>query len=212
MKIKLLENQNVWFISDTHYSHANICYGTSNWEDKEYCRKFDSLEEMNQTIVDNINKHVLKNDILFHLGDWSFGGFENIEIFRKNLNCENIYLILGNHDHHIKNNKNNVQSLFKKVFEYLELEIIQNLSLHKYKFVLMHYPIVSWNKLNEGVIHIHGHTHLPKHLKLSGGKIIDVGVDGNDLMPISLNEIIKIMSEREIKSGFNFDHHVKKII
>ena len=62
--------------------------------------------------------------------------------------------------------------------------------------------------MNEGVIHIHGHTHLPEHLRLSGGKIIDVGVDGNNLYPISLDEIINIMSERPIKSGFIFDHHV----
>lgn len=209
MKIKKEENKNIWFTSDTHYSHNNICYGTSNWTDKSYCRKFDTLEEMNQKIIDNINNNVLENDILFHLGDWSFGGYDKIEDFRKQINCKNIYLILGNHDQHILNNKNNVKTLFTDVFQYLELEIKDKIS---HNFVLMHYPIISWNKMNDGVIHIHGHTHLPNHLRLSGGKIIDVGMDGNNLEPISLNEILKIMETREIKSGFSFEHHVKRII
>ena len=46
-----------------------------------------------------------ENDILYHLGDWSFGGLNQIWEFRKRLNCKKIHLILGNHDHHIENNK-----------------------------------------------------------------------------------------------------------
>ncbi len=44
---------------------------------------------------------VKPNDIIYHLGDWSFGGHENIKIFRNRIKCKNIHLILGNHDHHI---------------------------------------------------------------------------------------------------------------
>ena len=47
----------------------------------------------------------LFEDTLYHLGDWSFGGIENIWNFRKRINCKNIYLVPGNHDHHIKKNK-----------------------------------------------------------------------------------------------------------
>jgi len=31
---------------------------------------------MNDTLVNNINEMVGENDVLIHLGDWSFGGFE----------------------------------------------------------------------------------------------------------------------------------------
>lgn len=207
-KLKLKKETNIFFTSDTHYSHHNICSSTTSWTDKSNCRNFSSLEEMNQTIVNNLNEKVSENDILFHLGDWSFGGIDKIKEFRDQINCKNIYLILGNHDHHIEKNKNNLKSLFLDVFQYLELEILHEKNS---KFVLMHYPIVSWNKMNEGVIHIHGHTHLPNHLRLSGGKIIDVGLDGNNLYPISLEEILELMSNREIKSGFKFDHHITNI-
>lgn len=46
-----------------------------------------------------------EDDILFCLGDWSFSGVYNIWNFRKQLNIKNIHLILGNHDSHIRDNK-----------------------------------------------------------------------------------------------------------
>lgn len=106
MKIILEKGQRLFFTSDTHYNHSNICSATTSWAKGEgSTRKFDSLEKMNDTLVNNINEVVGENDILFHLGDWSFGGFEKIAEFRDRINCKNIHLILGNHDHHIERNK-----------------------------------------------------------------------------------------------------------
>ena len=97
---------NIWFTSDTHYNHTNICYGVSKWDDKEKSsRKFNTLNEMNDAIVNSINKYVQQEDILYFLGDWSFGGIENIYLFWKRLICKNIRFISGNHDHHIKKNR-----------------------------------------------------------------------------------------------------------
>ncbi len=42
-----------WITSDTHAFHANICRGTSKW-DSGY-RDFDTIEEMTETIANNIN-------------------------------------------------------------------------------------------------------------------------------------------------------------
>lgn len=60
---------------------------------------------MSQHIVKVFNQTVGKDDILYCLGDWSFGGIENIWNFRKQLRCKTIHLILGNHDEHIRKNK-----------------------------------------------------------------------------------------------------------
>src|SRR3954464_7923724 len=97
-------SNNIWFVSDTHFGHANLVKGCSNWEDLSECRNFDSLEEHNERLIENINKRVKEKDCLFHLGDWSFGGSENIYNFRKRLYCRNIHLILGNHDIHLQKN------------------------------------------------------------------------------------------------------------
>lgn len=218
MKIKLLPDQQIWFTSDTHYAHSNICRATTNWKDADQLtRDFTSLEEMNQTLVERINQLVMPDDILIHLGDWSFGGFDNIRLFRQQLNCKNIILVLGNHDHHIARNKDNIQGLFKHVTEYLNLEIVYNNISKKAKstriqFVCMHYPIASWDNMNTGVIHLHGHVHLPNNLRISQGKAMDVGVDGNSLYPINMFEILELMSEQPIaKLSLPKDHHEQRL-
>jgi calcineurin-like phosphoesterase family protein len=153
------------------------------------------------------------------LGDWSFGGFEMIEEFRNRIHCKEIHLILGNHDHHIQKNRGDVFMLFESIHQYLELEVVQDegkkmdqrYDSFEEKFVLMHYPIMSWNKMNDGVIHLHGHVHLPANRKVGKGKMMDVGMDGNGLDVYSYREISRLMKNQPIASGFEFDHHVKRV-
>ena len=216
MKIVLEKGQQLFFTSDTHYSHSNICSATTNWtESSNLTREFNSLDHMNQVLVDNINNMVGENDILIHLGDWSFGGFERVQEFRDRILCKNIHLVLGNHDHHIERNKEGVQDLFSSVQNYLRLEVrrpINKATVQTFKFVCMHYPIASWHDMNQGVIHLHGHVHLPSHLRIAEGKAMDVGVDGNGLEPLSLNEILSIMKDRPIKKlALPKDHHEKRL-
>jgi calcineurin-like phosphoesterase family protein len=170
---------------------------------------------MNQVLVDNINNMVGEDDILIHLGDFSFGGFDKIQEFRSRILCKNIHLVLGNHDHHIERNKEGVQKLFSSVQNYLRLEVrkpINKALTDKHIFVCMHYPIASWHDMNQGVIHLHGHVHLPSHLRIAEGKAMDVGVDGNGLEPLSLGEILMIMKDQPIrKLELPKDHHEKRI-
>jgi calcineurin-like phosphoesterase family protein len=216
MKITLEKGQQLFFTSDTHYGHSNICSGTTNWVGaSNMTRDFNVLEHMNQVLVDNINNMVGEDDILIHLGDFSFGGFEKIQEFRSRIVCKNIHLVLGNHDHHIERNKEGVQKLFSSVSQYLRLEVrrlINKATTEKFIFVCMHYPIASWHDMNQGVIHLHGHVHLPSHLRIADGKAMDVGVDGNGLEPISLDKVLSIMKDREVKKlSLPKDHHEKRI-
>jgi calcineurin-like phosphoesterase family protein len=216
MKIVLEKEQKIFFTSDTHYNHSNICSSTTNWQCVDnLTRKFDSLDLMNDCLVENINLTVGENDILIHLGDWSFGGFDKISEFRKRINCKNIHLTYGNHDHHIRRNKQGVQSIFTSTQDYLFLDIRRPSKegkgvMDKYSFICMHYPIASWDGMNNGVIHLHGHVHLPPHLRLGEGKSLDVGVDGNHLDPISLDGILSLMENQPIKKlCLPKDHHEK---
>jgi calcineurin-like phosphoesterase family protein len=165
---------------------------------------------MNTHLVSNINEVVGQDDILFHLGDWSFGGFEQIEKFRNQIICKNIHLITGNHDYHIERNKDSIQSIFSSVNKYLELTVKFGVGtmLHgEQSFVLMHYPIASWNNMARGTIHLHGHVHLLANQRIGKGKMMDVGVDGNDLYPISLGDVYRYMKNQPIKSMLDSDHH-----
>ncbi|MEK6884358.1 MAG: metallophosphoesterase [Nanoarchaeota archaeon] len=192
MKIELKKQQNIYFTADSHYSHLNICKGTSNWPDLNNTRDFDNIENMNQTIINNINNKIKEDDILYHLGDWSFGPLSNIQYFRSKINCKNIHLILGNHDKQIRKNKDNIQSLFLSIQDYMEINI------NNQKIILMHYPIASWILKNHGSIMLHGHCHSKYQ---GGGKILDVGIDNyyklfSSYDPFFYEEILKIIDKK----------------
>ena len=209
MKLILNKGQKLWFTSDTHYNHANICSATTKWTDPVTCREFKTLEHMNAHLVGNINECVGQDDILFHLGDWSFGGFESIQKFRDQIVCKNIHIVTGNHDHHIENNRENCQSLFSSVNKYVELSVKwpAGPEMKDATFVLMHFPIASWNNMARGAIHLHGHVHFEPRLRVQAGKMMDVGVDGNALYPIEMSTILSMMKNQPVKSVFTFDHH-----
>ena len=210
MKLNLNKGQKLWYTSDTHYAHANICSATTKWADPLVCREFKSLEHMNAHLVGNINEVVGQDDILFHLGDWSFGGFEQIQEFRDSIVCKNVHIITGNHDHHIENNKEGIQSIFSSVNKYLNLVVKYNIGtplMDEARFALMHFPIASWDNIARGAIHLHGHVHLPFDKRIGRGKMLDVGVDGNGLYPIEMSEVLALMDKQPIKSMFSFDHH-----
>jgi calcineurin-like phosphoesterase family protein len=209
---KLLTTGNVFITSDTHYGHKNIVRGVTNWRTKDgevpvdSTRDFQTIDQMNERLIDGINHHVGQDDTLIMLGDVSFGGFDNIGIFLERLVCHNIHLILGNHDHHIENNRDHVQGRFLSVQHYLEVKINDR------DFVLCHYPLQSWHGMGKGVIHLHGHVHLPENRKFGQGKKMDVGVDGNGMDPYSIDEIIKIMDKRNSLPEILGDHHFDGLV
>ena len=56
---------NIWFTADFHLGHKNII---------RYCnRPFETVEEMNHTILERLNACVKANDILYFLGDFCIG-------------------------------------------------------------------------------------------------------------------------------------------
>jgi calcineurin-like phosphoesterase family protein len=211
--IKIDKDRKVWIISDTHFGHKNICRGVTGWRlpdgsiPIDQTRDFNTIEQMNEVIVNNINSFVGQDDVLIHLGDWSFGGFENIKVFRDRIVCKEIHLILGNHDEHIEKNRENIQELFSSVNHYTRLT-------YKFKtFVLCHFPIASWDGLNKGHIHLHGHVHLPTNLRFGKGKKMDVGIDGNPNFGVyDMDDVIRMMDKREIVSDMLFDHHIDEVI
>jgi calcineurin-like phosphoesterase family protein len=209
---KILTSGVVWITSDTHYHHTNICRGITRWRTQDgktpidSTRDFQTLDEMNAAIVNNINEKVGPNDTLIHLGDFAFGGFEKIGEFLDRLVCKNIHLVLGNHDQHITKNREDIRDRFLSVSKYLEVNI------DDVDFVLSHYPHASWNKLGKGSIHLHGHVHLSYKDKWGKGKRLDVGMDGNGYFPYKITEIVHMMDRREIRSEMDLDHHLDNLV
>lgn len=161
----------VWFTADTHFGHSNII---------KYCnRPFSSIEEHDQSLIENWNSLVKGGDTVYHLGD--FGFYDRIQRIIQKLHG-NIHLIRGNHDNDTLT-KNKRFNFVKDVHRFKKNE---------YEFFLSHYAHRSWPKMNRGAIHLYGHSHgnLPGF-----GRSIDVGVDVWNYRPVSIDQIVEIMKD-----------------
>ena len=197
---------NIWFTSDTHFGHTNIAGPKiSNWSSGY--REFNSVHEMNMALVNGINKYVKEDDILYHLGDWSFGGVHNILQFRNLIICKNVHLILGNHDQHIVDKEIKYhETSFNPIEIFSSVQDVLTLDIGKTKLFLSHYSHRVWLGSHKGVIHLYGHSHgsIPDY-----GKSMDVGVDVafkkfGEYRPFNIGDITNIMSKRTIEK---IDHH-----
>ena len=81
-----------------------------------------------------------------------------------------------------------------------------------YDFIIDHYPLASWHDMNKGRFHLFGHVHLPPHQKLMVGRSMDVGMDGNNMQPYKITEIVHMMDRREIGSDMSNDHHMDDLV
>ena len=205
-KFNYICNMNIWFTSDTHYGHTNIAgESVSRWQ-RGY-RDFGSVWEMNESLIESINKYVKEDDILYHLGDWSFGGIHNIKLFRDSIICQNIHLILGNHDEHIVDKEVKFHdSSFNPIELFSSVQDVLHLEIGKTKIFLSHYSHRVWNGSHKGVIHLYGHSHgsIPDF-----GRSMDVGVDVaykmfGEYRPFNIGDITRIMEKREVHK---IDHH-----
>jgi calcineurin-like phosphoesterase family protein len=192
---------NIWFTSDSHFGHTNIAGPKiSSWTSGY--RNFNSVHEMNMALVDGINKYVKEDDILYHLGDWSFGGAQNILQFRNYIVCKNIHLILGNHDQHIVDKEIKYHDTsFNPIELFSSVQDVLHLKLGKTELFLSHYSHRVWLGSHKGVIHLYGHSHgsIPDY-----GKSMDIGVDVafkkfGEYRPFNIGDINNIMSKRTIE-------------
>ncbi len=194
MKTLKFSEQRIFFTADTHYHHTNIV-GPSVSQWKSGYRDFKNMEMMDDALANNINELIAAEDILFHLGDFSWGE-RNVIWFRERINCKNIYLILGNHDKEIRK-KPSLQSLFTKVFEF-GTEIF----IDETRFILCHYALKVWHQWAQGSIHLYGHSHgnLPPT-----GRSMDIGVDTNNFYPYNSDNVLLKMAEIPVVINSNVD-------
>jgi len=163
---------NLLFTADPHYYHKNLSIH----------RGFNSVEEMNELMIDNHNKKVTKHDHIYILGDFSFGTVEQTLEILNRLNG-NKYLIIGNHDEKMLKSRE-VVSKFAWVKDYYKLRH------NGLKIILSHYPFYKWNCSHYGSLMFHGHIHESK-LDIEIKNLYNVGVDVNCFEPVSLEEILE---------------------
>lgn len=145
---------NSFLISDTHFSHKRILEFRRKDDPSQFMRPFDSLEHMNETLVDNWNADVGDNDVVYHLGDFSFGGKHNIAQFARRLKGR-IRFIMGNHDYNAKDYIDHFEEILGTPYK---------IKTGKGVLLLTHAPMhlgrEDYHHAEHGlIVNVHGHIH-----------------------------------------------------
>lgn len=111
---------------------------------------FESLEAMEDTIIDNWNTKVKKDDIVYHLGNFAWDPIAS-EASLSYLNGT-IFFVPGIYD------KSLIENSLIKIGRHKILPHISE--IQKVNSVLCHWPLQNWLNKEEGSLHIHGGTRL----------------------------------------------------
>jgi calcineurin-like phosphoesterase family protein len=164
----------IYFTSDHHFSHNRICEYAS--------RPFASVEEMDEELIKRWNEMVSPDDIVYHLGDFTFGADAKPYILR--LNGRIRFVVPDfHHDKRWLKNKPDLPSV-----EYLPS--IYPLKVNKDLLIVMcHYPFAAgaFERAHYGAINLFGHIH-HKNFHLPGF-CLNVGVDHHNFYPVSYDEV-----------------------
>lgn len=201
----LPSHSNIWFTSDHHFGHVGIL----NWMTQT--RKFKDVARMNRELIARHNSCVSDDDIVFHLGDLTLG--RNGDEWLSKLKGR-IYMCYMpcHHDSRwlTKFYDADTQSLVGD-------DLLRSKSGHEVKLftpntilllppdeggryptsiTMDHEPKGEWNgSYHPNNWHLHGHTHGNWKPNREHGFIHDVGVDANDLKPVSLESIKRMAAE-----------------
>ncbi len=157
-----------FLISDTHFGHLGVTKFLR--EDGTKLRPWNSVEEMDEAMIENWNKVVTHNDKVYHLGDVVINRKALHTLYR--LNGTKV-LIKGNHDLF---RLDEYTPHFKDIRAYHVLD----------QFLLAHIPVHP-ESLERWPAQIHGHLHANT---LKNKRYINVSVEQIDYTPIPF-DIVK---------------------
>ena len=174
----------IFFTSDHHFGHKNILKYTD--------RSFQSVEEMDELLVQRWNEKVAPTDEVYHLGDVALCAAGKLRKILNRLNGK-IYLIKGNHE----KSAEACASRFEWIKDYHEL-IVEDPDFEKGQqlIVLFHYALRAWNASHWGSYHLYGHSH-DTLADDPNALAFDIGVDCHDFYPLSYEEIKLIMKQKD---------------
>lgn len=184
----------IWLTSDWHFNH-----------DREFLwkpRGFNSVQEMNKTLIENHNSLVRPDDTVYVLGDCALGGaspqiLEENKSFIEQLNGQ-LNIIRGNHD--TDNRVRMYESCKNIVSPVLYADMIKYKGYH---FYLSHFPTLTGNlekeSLKQCTCNLFGHTHQKTNFYVDIPYMYHVGIDSHDNKPVLLDDIIEEMISKVLE-------------
>jgi calcineurin-like phosphoesterase family protein len=174
-----------FFTSDLHLNHLKIIQYVN--------RPFSDVVEMNEKIIDNWNSKIGKKDLVYHLGDLGF--------FKKYEDCERMVQRLNGKIINVKGNHDNYKIIRPIPLKLELMPTYLEIRINGVDITMCHYALRTWSKKHYGSSYmISGHSHatdIELNKDFVGlGKILDVGVDGNNFYPYEWDEIVEIMKNK----------------
>lgn len=160
-------------IADTHFNHKNII----EYEN----RPFESVEEMNERMIDLWNLVVGKNDLIYILGDFTLSRrMMVISDYVNRLHGKKV-LIMGNHD-------------TRKPKDYITCGFIaatRKPIMVEPGVILMHEPFSDASYIASNYIYLFGHVHANHTLMDDYPNCMCVSVERINYRPVDLDECIE---------------------
>lgn len=140
-----------YYIADCHFFHEAL-------NEKMDKRGFESVQAMNEYMIEKWNQKVRRNDEVVILGDFSWGNAEETNDLLDRLHGK-LYMIRGNHDYFLQKSDFRAER-FVWIKSYAEMQDNQR------KVILCHYPVMCYNgqyrldrKGNPRTYMLYGHVH-----------------------------------------------------
>lgn len=162
-------SRDIWVISDTHFLHAN----SLKWEDGPRGKLFDSVDHMNETMIERWNKRVKPGDKVYHLGDVFMGNKDKFKSLWPRLNGKK-RLVVGNHDDIKWLSQGN---FFQKIYMW---RIFSEFGL-----TLTHLPMRE-DQMRRSSCNVHGHIH---HQRSPTEQHKCVCVEQTDYYPVNIETL-----------------------
>jgi calcineurin-like phosphoesterase family protein len=183
-----------FFTSDLHFGHNNII---------AFCqRPFDSVDEMNECLINNWNSVVTDDDEVWVLGDVCMGKLDDSLNLINELNGT-LHLISGNHDRTWSGNKKGVEAAVTRYLAAGFTTISESGSgrVGGRHVLMSHFPyerderhgarFADFHPIDQGAWLLHGHVH---ELWRQRGRQINVGTDAWNYTPVSEETIIDLIA------------------
>lgn len=180
----------IFLTSDLHFNHDRAFI----WR----ARGFQSVEEMNEAIVERYNSRVNPGDDVYICGDLCLGGGSQ-EIMKANMALierlnGNIHVILGNHDSPAR------AEMYKCCHNVVEVVYATMIHYNGYHFFLSHYPCMTGNlekeTLKQCTCNIYGHTHQKDAFYEDRPYMFHCGMDAHNCYPVLLDDAIEMMKAK----------------
>lgn len=181
-----------YLTADPHFRHRNITTKMG---------RALPMDQHDELILACINRIVGRSDLLYIVGDFAW---KDVREIREQINCPNVFLILGNHDHGRLDR--DAKLGFTQIIEAKEIKLGGTSRYpEEHHCYLSHYPCAYWPSSHYGALHCYGHLHDSREetldLLFPGRRSMDVGIDTairllGEPRPFSEDEILDILLAR----------------